>query len=203
MFFKQIKLHGDNFSYIIAEDESKETAIIDPSYNADAINSILREQNLKVKYVINTHSHNDHTAGNKDIKSKFNAKVVAHRSAAIIKNISVADGDVLRLGTLQIKVLHTPGHSPDSICLLVGNKLLTGDTLFVGECGRTDLQGGSSKDMYDSLFHKLMKLDGTVEVYPGHDYGAKNRSTISFERQTNYTLAKRTLIEFIEFMEEP
>ena len=167
------------------------------------ITSILREQKLRAKYIVNTHQHNDHIAGNKDIKSRFNAKVVAHRSATIIKDIGVADGDILRLGTLRIKVLHTPGHSPDSICLLVDNKLFTGDTLFVGECGRTDLHGGSPKDMYDSLFHKLMKLDGSVEVYPGHDYGTTGHSTIYIERQTNYTLAKRTLIEFIEFMEEP
>jgi hydroxyacylglutathione hydrolase len=203
LFFKQIRLSGDNFSYIIADDESKETAVIDPSYDVDAITSILREQNLRVEYIINTHQHNDHTAGNKDIKSRFNAKIVAHKSAMVIKDIGVVDGDVIKLGMLQIEVLHTPGHSPDSICLLIDKKLLTGDTLFVGECGRTDLQGGSSKDMYHSLFHKLMKLDDSIEVYPGHDYGTANCSTIYTERRTNYTLAKRTLDEFIEFMKEP
>lgn len=203
MFFEQIKHRNDNFSYIVADHVSKETAIVDPSFNVEAIISQVKDQNLSVKYVINTHHHMDHTAGNKQIRSRFGAKVVAHKLAKIDKDISVGDGDVLRLGTLNIRVIHTPGHSPDSICLLVDNKLITGDTLFVGECGRTDLRGGNSKDMYHSLLHKLMKLDDGIEVYPGHDYGATPHSTIGVERKTNYTLAKRTLDEFIKFMKEP
>jgi len=203
MFFKQIKDQGDNFSYILADDLTKEAAVVDPNFNVDAIIPVLRGQNLIVKYVIDTHSHLDHTAGNEDIKSGFRAKVVAHKSAKIVKDVGVVDGDVLRLGRLTIKVIHTPGHSPDGISLLVDNKLLTGDTLFVGECGRTDLSGGSSSDMYHSLFDKLMKLDDGVEVYPGHDYGPRPHSTIGVERRTNYTLVKRTLDDFIKFMEEP
>jgi glyoxylase-like metal-dependent hydrolase (beta-lactamase superfamily II) len=100
-----------------------------------------------------------------------------------------------------IKVIYTPGHTPDSICLLVDNKkLLTGDTLFVGECGRTDLPGGNSESLYDSLFNKLLKLSDDVEVYPGHDYGLKPYSTIGEERRTNYVLQPRSLMEFVEFM---
>jgi glyoxylase-like metal-dependent hydrolase (beta-lactamase superfamily II) len=111
---------------------------------------------------------------------------------------------VLTVGKIQIKVIYTPGHTVDSICLLVDKKkLLTGDTLFVGECGRTDFGGGSSKSMYNSLFNKLMKLDDEVEVYPGHDYGAKPSSTIGEERKSNYTLQPRSLEDFIEFMAEP
>ena len=98
----------------------------------------------------------------------------------------------------------TPGHSVDSICLLVdGTKLLTGDTLFVGECGRTDLPGGSSKSMYDSLFNRILKLKDTVEVYPGHNYGSKQFSTLGEERRSNYTLQPRSVEEFIEFMRQP
>lgn len=203
MLFKQIKHKSDNFSYIVADDASKETAVVDPSFNSDAIIPILKDHNLSVKYVINTHGHADHTAGNEVIKSLFKAKVIAHKLARIDKDIAVVDGDILKLGQLAIRVIHTPGHSTDSICLLAENKLLTGDTLFVGECGRTDSQGGSPKDMYFSLFHKLMRLDGKIEVYPGHDYGSAPHSTICVEKETNYTLAKRTLNEFIEFMKEP
>lgn len=203
LFFKQVKFRGDNFSYIIACDASKEAAVVDPSFNADALISMLKEQGLSVKYVINTHSHGDHVAGNEAIKSTFGAKVVVHKSARLSKDVGVADGDVLRLGSLSIRVIHTPGHSPDSICLLVGNVLLTGDTLFMGECGRTDLAGGSSIELYHSLFDKLMKLNDNVKVYPGHDYGVRPHSTIGEERRTNYTLTKRTLEEFIEFMKEP
>ncbi len=202
MLFKQIK-QGDNFSYIIADETSKKSAIVDPSFNIDAIIRKLKEQELNVQYIINTHGHMDHVAGNKDLKSKFGGKIVAHKLSKNFKDIEVVDGDILKLGSLTIRIIHTPGHSPDSISLLVENKLLTGDTLFVGECGRTDMHGGSSKDMYHSLFDKLMKLDDEIEVYPGHDYGAASHSTIGLERKTNYTLEKRTLDEFIDFMREP
>lgn len=203
MFLKQVKLRGDNFSYIVADEASLEAIVIDPSFNSDRIASIVRERGLRVKYVVNTHQHADHIAGNDEIKSMFNSKIVAHQVARTRKDIPVVDGDVLTFGNLTAKVIHTPGHSPDSICILLGDMLFTGDTLFVGECGRTDLPSGSASDLYDSLFSKLMKLDDNVEVYPGHDYGRKPNSTIGEEKRTNYTLEKRTKEEFIEFMKEP
>jgi glyoxylase-like metal-dependent hydrolase (beta-lactamase superfamily II) len=200
MFFRQIKQSGDNFSYVIAEETTRECAVVDPNFNTDAIIRLVKDQNLLVKYVIDTHSHFDHTAGNGEIKSAFGAKVVAHKLADIDKDISVDDGDTLKLGKIAIRVIYTPGHTRDGICLLADGKLLTGDTLFVGECGRTDLPGGSSKDMYNSLFNKLMKLDDNIKVYPGHDYGSRPYSTIGLEKKTNYVLEKRSLEEFIEFM---
>jgi hydroxyacylglutathione hydrolase len=203
MFFEQIKDQGDNFSYVIADETSREAVVVDPNFNSHVIIQVLKDHNLRLKYIVDTHHHTDHTAGNKELKSKLDGKIVAHKLANIAKDVSVDDEDILKLGTLTIKVIHTPGHSPDGISLLVDNKLLTGDTLFVGECGRTDLLGGDAEAMYHSLFHKLMKLDDRIEVYPGHDYGAAPRSTIGEEKRTNYTLAKRTLDEFIEFMKEP
>lgn len=203
MFFKQIKYRGDNFSYIIADEVSGEAAVVDPSFNVDAIILVLKDQNFNLKYVINTHDHTDHTAGNDELKSAFRAKIVAHKLSHINKDISVVDSDTVRLGTVTVKVIHTPGHTPDSICLLTNNKLLTGDTLFVGECGRTDLPGGSPKDMYTSLLQKIAKLDDNIEVYPGHDYGPFPSSTIAREKQTNYTLQNRTLQQFIQFMQQP
>jgi glyoxylase-like metal-dependent hydrolase (beta-lactamase superfamily II) len=202
MFFKQIKYRGDNFSYVVADDVTREAVVVDPSFNAEAIVRLLRDKNLNVKYIINTHDHIDHIADNEYVKSNFNAKIVAHKLSEVKKDISVADGDVVNVASFNIKVIHTPGHTPDSICLLVDGKLLTGDTLFVGECGRTDLPGSSPEDMYHSL-HKLIELDDDVEVYPGHDYGVKPYSTIGFEKRTNYTLENRTLEEFIEFMSQP
>ncbi len=203
MFFKQVKHHGDNFSYIVADEATAEAAVVDPSFNADAIVAMAKDQNLKVKYIINTHDHTDHTAGNEQIRSAFGAKIVTHQLSRVRKDVSVVDGDTIKLGKVVIKVIHTPGHTSDGICLLVDNKLLTGDTLFVGECGRTDLPGGDSESMYNSLFQKLMKLDDAVEVYPGHDYGPKDHSTIGAERRTNYTLKTRTLEEFVAFMRQP
>ena len=204
MFFKQVQQHGDNFSYIIADDTTREAAVVDSSYNAGKITRIIKVENLKLKYIINTHGHSDHTAGNQELRSNSSAKIVAHTLSRINPDIKVNDGDTLNIGTIPLKIIHTPGHTPDSICLLVNNqKLLTGDTLFVGECGRTDLPGGNSKSMYNSLFHKILKLNDNIEVYPGHDYGPKPSSTIGEERRSNYTLEPRSLAEFIEFMNQP
>ena len=120
-----------------------------------------------------------------------------------MKDIAARDGDMIEVGSLKIQVLHTPGHCPDHICLLAEGKLLTVDTLFVVEFGRTDLAGGDAGALYDSLFKKLMALNDSIEVYPGHDYGSKPSSTIGEERRNNYTLKPRTRDEFIRFMAEP
>jgi hydroxyacylglutathione hydrolase len=203
MFFRQVQQHGDNFSYIIADAATREAAVVDSSFNAGEIIRVLKTENLRLKYVINTHDHSDHTAGNEELLSMFSAKTVAHKLSRIKADVAVDDGDIIRLGNVSIKVIHTPGHTPDSICLLVDDKkLLTGDTLFVGECGRTDLLGGNSRSMYYSLFNKLLKLGDDVEVYPGHDYGSKPSSNIGEERRSNYTLQPRSLAEFIEFMRQ-
>jgi hydroxyacylglutathione hydrolase len=204
VFFKQIQQHGDNFSYLIADEKSKEAVVVDSSFNASQIINYIKTSNFRLKYIINTHDHSDHTAGNPELCSIFGAKIVAQKLSKAKFDIPVENGDVLTLGKVQIKVIHTPGHTPESICLLIDNKkLLTGDTLFVGECGRTDLPGGNSKNMYDSLFNKLSKLNDAIEVYPGHDYGAKPHSTIGQEKKTNYTLQPRSIEKFIEFMKEP
>lgn len=203
MFFKQIRHRGDNFSYIIADDSTKEAAIVDPGFNAEAIIRIVESQGLNAEYIVNTHSHADHTSGNETLKRRFRVKIIAHTKSSIRKDISVEDGDVFNLGSVSIRVIHTPGHTSDSICLRVDGKLLTGDTLFVGECGRTDLPDGNPADMYHSLFDKLMKLDDNLEVYPGHDYGSSPKSTIGEEKRTNYTLVERPLREFVEFMQTP
>jgi hydroxyacylglutathione hydrolase len=204
MFFRQVQQHGDNFSYVIADDSTCEAAVVDSSFNAGEIARILKAEKMKLKYIINTHSHSDHIAGNEELLSLFKGRIVAHRLSRVKVDVAVDDGDVLQLGNIHIKIIYTPGHSPDGICLLLDSqKLLTGDTLFVGECGRTDLPGGNSKSLYNSLFNKIAKLDNSIEVYPGHDYGSKSFSTIEEEKRENYTLKPRSLAEFIEFMNQP
>jgi hydroxyacylglutathione hydrolase len=204
MFFKQIQKYGDNFSYVIADEATREAGVVDPSFNAGEITRLLKAERLKLKYVFNTHGHSDHTAGNDELCSIFDAKIVAHKLSKFNAAVRVDDGNVVILGSINISVIHTPGHTADSICLLVNNcKLLTGDTLFVGECGRTDLPGGNSRRMYESLFNKLLRLGDDVEVYPGHDYGLTPSSTLGEEKRSNYTLQPRSLEEFIEFMKEP
>jgi hydroxyacylglutathione hydrolase len=203
MIFKQIPVGAfQNFSYIIGDESTKKAVIVDPAWAVDNLLQMCKEMGLTVVYVINTHSHHDHVEGNDAISRRTGAKIVMHASASLHKDITVQDGDTIDIGGVKIKVIHTPGHCPDHICLLFDGKILTGDTLFVGECGRTDLVGGSPSDMYDSL-NKILKLQDSVEVYPGHDYGAKKSSTIGYERENNYTLKKRLREEFIQFMAEP
>ncbi len=205
MFFHQIKEHGDNFSYLIADTETSKAVVVDSSYNADALIKEIKAQKFELKYIVNTHGHSDHTAGNDTLKNCFKeSKTVAHKFSHTTANLEVDDGTELQIGKVTIQVIYTPGHTQDGICLLINqDKLLTGDTLFVGECGRTDLPSGSAKMLYQSLFAKLLKLPDTVEVYPGHDYGAVPSSTIGYERKNNYVLQPRTEREFIAFMSQP
>jgi len=204
MIFKQIPVGTfQNFSYIIGDENTKVAAIIDPAWEVDSLLKLCDDLGLKVVYVVNTHSHHDHIEGNEAVVKRTGAKVVAHERAPIRKDVGVKDGDVIDIGSLKMKVIHTPGHCPDSICLLVERKLMTGDLLFVGECGRTDLSGGSASDMYESLFKKILPLDDSIEVYPGHDYGRKPSSTIGYERKNNYTLLPRSHEQFVKFMAEP
>ncbi len=203
MIFKQVPVGSfQNFSYIIGDESAKKAALVDPAWEVDKLLQLCSDMSLAVALVINTHSHSDHVGGNETVSRRTGAKVVAHASSPVYKDIPVKEGDIIKVGNVSVKVIHTPGHCADHICLLFDGKLLTGDTLFVGECGRTDLAGGNSGDMYDSL-NKLLKLDDNIEVYPGHDYGRKKFSTIGYERQNNYTLKKRTREQFIQFMKEP
>ncbi|MFQ5838387.1 MAG: MBL fold metallo-hydrolase [Thermoplasmata archaeon] len=204
MIFSQLKVgEMQNFCYILGDEDSRLAAVVDPHGEIDRVASLVQAKGLTVKYIINTHTHWDHVAGNEELKRRTGALVVAHPEGRVPRDIEVRHGDILPLGKLKLKVLHTPGHSPDSICLLVDKKLLTGDTLFVGECGRTDIPGGDSELMYHSLFDILSKLQDDVEVYPGHDYGPKPSSTIGYEKKHNYTLEPRDKEEFIQFMAEP
>ena len=204
MIFRQVPVGTfQNFSYIIGDEETKSAALVDPAWEVDNLLAICEGLSLKVTRVINTHSHHDHVEGNEAVAICTGAKVVMHEKSPVRKDIAVKDGDVIEVGSLKVKVIYTPGHCPDHICLLVDGKLLTGDTLFVGECGRTDLAGGNPADMYASLMKKILPLDDSIEVYPGHDYGNKPSSTIGYERKNNYTLKPRSQEEFIKFMAEP
>ena len=189
-----------NFSYLAADREGGEGIVIDPSFeSADLLDAIDRHR-VKVRFILNTHRHPDHTAGNRAVKEHTGAKIVAHRVAPIGQDISVEDGSTLDAGPLHVEVIGAPGHTPDSVFYRFGRYVATGDTLFVGECGRTDLPGGDTGQMFDTLIRKVRAMDDDLIVLPGHDYGPTPTSTISEEKRTNYTLKVRTLDEFLEFM---
>jgi len=204
-FFEQLKSSEMmNFSYIIGDKETGLAVVIDPPFDTRVILDLLNKNNFKLAYIINTHGHFDHTGGNATLKKLTGAKIVAHESSAVKKDMAVRDGDVIKLDGVRIKVIYTPGHSKDGISLLVNDKIvMTGDTLFVSECGRADLPDSDPSAFYDSLFNKLLKLGDDVEIYPGHDYGVKPHSTIGYEKKHNYTLQPRTRKEFIDFMLQP
>jgi hydroxyacylglutathione hydrolase len=185
----------------MADESKREAAIIDPSWNLEKIFDALTKNKWKPRYVINTHSHFDHVLGNEQVAEITGAQIVQHKNSQLIKQVSVSEGDIVKIGDIPIRILHTPGHSPDSICLMVdGYLVFTGDTLFVGNCGRVDLPGSNPKEMYTSLFEKVAKLDESLIVYPGHDYGSRPTSTIGQEKRTNYVLRPRSMQEFLEFM---
>ena len=190
-----------NFTYIIADEESGDAAIIDPSWDLDQIFHALKKNGWHAKYIINTHTHFDHVLGNDQVAGVLGAKIVQHKNSQLEKHLSVSDGDVIEIGSIRLRVLHTPGHSKDSMCLILDSQLIfTGDTLFVGNCGRTDLPGSDPAEMYHSLFDLLAKQDEELVVYPGHNYGSTPTSTIGHEKKTNYVLQPRSKQEFLDFM---
>ncbi|MGI0038052.1 MAG: hydroxyacylglutathione hydrolase family protein [Nitrososphaera sp.] len=204
MTFKVLQIPAGqmaNYTYIIADEESDLAAVIDPSWELDKIFSALKRNGWTAKYIINTHSHFDHVLGNEQVASVTGAKIIQHENSKLVKDVAVKDGQVIKLGSTRLSVLHTPGHSEDSICLVLGDQLVfTGDTLFVGNCGRIDLPGSDPAKMYHSLFDVVAKLDEKLTVYPGHNYGTTETSTIGRERSTNFVLQPKTKQEFLEFM---
>lgn len=196
MIFQQILAGGGrNFAYLIGDEESGEAAVIDPSSFPKKLIQAAKKHNLKIIYVIGTHAHGDHTGGIPTIIKETGAKVVMHASAPGNADVNVEDGDTLKVGKLELKIIHTPGHTPDGICILLGDKLLTGDTLFVGKVGGTGTEEAARIE-HDSLFNKLMKMDDDIVVYPGHDYGVAHTSTIGHERKTNPFILREDFKEF-------
>ncbi|TLY08452.1 MAG: MBL fold metallo-hydrolase [Thaumarchaeota archaeon] len=189
-----------NFTYVLEDEETQESVIIDPSWDLDLVIDVMEKNSLKVKYIINTHHHFDHTMGNDAMAKSTGSKIIQHSASALKNDIRISDGDKIKFGNSELTVVHTPGHSKDSICLVGDSKVFSGDTLFVGSCGRVDLPGGSAKELYHSLFDIISKMNENLVLYPGHNYGNSPTSTIGREKKTNVVLQPRTENEFLEFM---
>jgi hydroxyacylglutathione hydrolase len=193
-------------TYLVGCPKSFDAVIIDPAGDEDKLLALIEKKSLRIKYILNTHGHADHVLGNPKLKDFLKIPVCMHEAddkffsdPDIRKksshelglpppdpvDIKLKDGDILEVGTLNIEVIHTPGHTPGSVCYLVGENLFTGDTLFVGAAGRTDLIGGSLNTLIKSLEKKLLVLPKQTIVWPGHDYGESPSSTIGREMEEN------------------
>ncbi|GAB4166044.1 MAG: hydroxyacylglutathione hydrolase family protein [Geothermobacteraceae bacterium] len=187
---------GDNFSYLVFCDRSRQAMIIDSSFAAEKLLAELEARQLDLVMVANTHGHRDHTAGNDRIIGATGVPLAAHHADIPLAQIPLHNGQILSLGDGQVEVLHTPGHSPGSVVFRTDDAIITGDTLFISRCGRADLPGGDVERLYHSL-QKLMLLPDELTVFPGHDYGPTPTATLGQEKQTNPFLLCPDLDSFI------
>jgi glyoxylase-like metal-dependent hydrolase (beta-lactamase superfamily II) len=193
------------FCYLIGDEESREGLFIDPADDTTRLLAEARSHGLdKIKYIINTHSHVDHIMGNAEMANQTGAKIIVHEedATALVRtpssllemfnattsppaDIMVKEGDVIQVGNVRLKVIHTPGHSAGGMSLYLDGRVFTGDTLFVGSVGRTDFPGSSWDVLEASIRNKLYALPGETVVFPGHNYGPTPTSTIQYERRHN------------------
>lgn len=228
MLVKQIRSTDGTgtLSYIIADLENKVGAVIDP--NIEDVKEIVYsagELGIQITHIIDTHTHADHISGADELKKFFTAETFMHEktkdkmkvlesaakfgiedilkaNAKIKIDYYLNDGDVLELGSLKLKILHTPGHTDNHVSVLVDKALFTGDLLLIGQAGRSDLPGGSSEEQYDSLFNKILKLPEDTKIYPGHDYEDNEYSLLKYEAQNNPFLEQRSKEEYVEFVKD-
>jgi len=188
MIIRQLDVgHMDNFCYLVGCEKTRKAVVIDPGAEVDRIVSEAHKDGLVIQYIVNTHGHGDHTAGSARLKALTGANIIIHKleAAAVPQADILLSGDQeLKVGEITFKVFHTPGHTPGGICLYAEGNLFTGDTLFVGDSGRTDLTGGHRPTLAASI-RRLMTLPDDTVVWPGHDYGPTSSSTIGWEKRHN------------------
>jgi glyoxylase-like metal-dependent hydrolase (beta-lactamase superfamily II) len=201
MLFEQIATGGCQ-SYLVGCVDTCGAVLIDPELaQADRYVALAARESLRIRYLVDTHTHADHFSGTRELARRLDVPVVMHRaSPAPFVDMRVDDGEMLVVGTLRLRVLHTPGHTRDSMCLVVEDRVFTGDTLLIGGTGRTDLPTGDPEALHASLFERLLKLDPALAVYPAHDYKGQGHSTIAAELAGNPRLQKSGRAEFVEMM---
>lgn len=216
-YFKQIELGPmQNFVYLIGSTETRKVAVVDAAWDIDEILRIAAKDDVEITHALVTHTHPDHVGGGfagieiegvTELLSKCKAKVVVHKTEAeFLKGLSATDlvkaesGDTIDVGGVQIQLLHTPGHTPGSQCFLIDNRIVSGDTLFIGSCGRVDLPGSNPEQMYYSLTQKLKALPDDTVLFPGHNYSSKPTSTLGDEKRSNPYFQFHSLKQFLGAM---
>jgi glyoxylase-like metal-dependent hydrolase (beta-lactamase superfamily II)/rhodanese-related sulfurtransferase len=201
MLFEQIATGGCR-SYLIGCAQTCGAVLIDPELSQiDRYIALASHHGLRVRHLIDTHTHADHFSATRELARRLGVPIAMHQSSpAPFVDMRLGDGESVVLGKLRIKIMHTPGHTRDSMCLLVENRLFTGDTLLIGATGRTDLPTGDPEALHDSLFNTLLRLNPELEVYPAHEYKNRDHTTLGQEIQHNPRLQKRDRGEFVEMM---
>lgn len=217
LYFKQLEIGPmQNFVYLIGSMETRKIAVVDGAWEIDEILRIAAADEMEITHAFVTHTHPDHVGGRfagmeiegvTELLGKCKAKVVVHKAEAeFLKALSASDmikvesGDKIDVGGVEIQLLHTPGHTPGSQCFLVDNRIVSGDTLFIGSCGRVDLPGSNPEQMYYSLTQKLMALPDETILFPGHNYSDRATSTIGEEKQSNPYFQFHSLKHFLSAM---
>jgi hydroxyacylglutathione hydrolase len=217
LYFQQLEMGPmQNFVYLIGSTETRKVAVVDAAWEIDRILRIAAADEMEISHAFVTHTHPDHVGGRfagveiegvTELLSKCKAKIVVHKAEAeFLKGLSPSDiikaesGDKIDVGGVEIQLLHTPGHTPGSQCFLVDNRIVSGDTLFIGACGRVDLPGSNPEQMYYSLTQKLMALPDDTVLFPGHNYAPKTHATLGEEKKTNPYLRFTSLKQFLAAM---
>ena len=203
MIFNQLfdpKSH--TYTYIISSGQGREALIVDPVIEkTDEYLKILENLELKLVKVIDTHIHADHVSGLNELNKMTNCtRIMGDNSPSEVVDIKVKDGEKVKIEDIELTALHTPGHTICSFSFFMKDRVFTGDTLLINGTGRTDFQGGSAKDQYDSIFNRLLKLPDQTVIYPAHDYNGKKNSTIIEEKKNNPRLQVKSIDEYIEIM---
>jgi len=201
VIFEQIASGGCQ-SYLVGCERTCAAALVDPEITQiDRYLALAARDGLRIRFLIDTHTHADHFSATQELARRLDVPVVMHRQTpAPYVDMRVDDGEMILAGEVRLRVLHTPGHTRDSICLVLPDRVLTGDTLLIGGTGRTDLPTGDAAALYDSLFNRLLKLDPKLAVYPAHDYRKQGHSTLEREIAANPRLQQRERAAFIEMM---
>ncbi len=202
MIFEVVATSNGCRSYLVGCEQTCAAALIDPELTQiDRYLSLTAKDGLRIRYVIDTHTHADHFSATQQLARQLDVPVVMHRaSPAPFVDLRLQGGELLVVGQMRLQALHTPGHTIDSMCLRVEDRVFTGDTLLIGATGRTDLPSGNAEALYESLFDGLLKLDPALKIFPAHEYRGRSHSTIGQELAENPRLQKRERGAFVEMM---